>query len=328
MIEIQQHTFQKTLHDVKHLNDLSIGYLEQLTKQYPWFVSAHQLLAKKYQLLNHQNFNEQLQHAALLSYSRAELFNLIETDITPKVIEIPKIEIKKEEKRIESKSEMVQEKIVSAPLIEDKKIEKVVVGKIEFVAEKVEPKIEVAETIISKVEKKSEPIFKDEVIEKPILMKSEIEKKKIEAPKQIVEKEFSVSNKMKMNSSKVEETPKSFTSWLKKYSKGSKVGEEKMVEQKPVAPKKSDFISKIEDGYDDNDENEVDDLKINLAELSSFSMQQHDEFVTETMAKIYVEQEKFDKAISTYEKLSLLKPEKSVFFASRIVEINNKIKQQ
>jgi hypothetical protein len=133
---------------------------------------------------------------------------------------------------------------------------------------------------------------------------------------------------MKMNSSKVEETPKSFTSWLKKYSKGSKVGEEKMVEQKPVAPKKSDFISKIEDGYDDNDENEVDDLKINLAELSSFSMQQHDEFVTETMAKIYVEQEKFDKAISTYEKLSLLKPEKSVFFASRIVEINNKIKQQ
>ncbi|MFM2049311.1 MAG: hypothetical protein RI955_1859, partial [Bacteroidota bacterium] len=224
MIEIQQHTFQKALHDVKHLNDLSIGYLEQLTKQYPWFVSAHQLLAKKYQLLNHQNFNEQLQHAALLSYSRAELFNLIETDITPKVIEAPKIEIKKEEKRIESKVEMVQEKIVSAPLIEEKKIKNVVVEKIEFGAEKVEPKIEVAETIIPKVEKKSEPIFKEEIIEKPILIK--IEEKKVEAPKQIVEKEFSVSNKMKMNSSK-EEAPKSFTSWLKTYSKGSKVGEEK-----------------------------------------------------------------------------------------------------
>ncbi|MFM2225912.1 MAG: hypothetical protein RJA07_2114 [Bacteroidota bacterium] len=315
MVEIQQHTFQKTLHDITHLNDLSIGYLEQLTKQYPWFVSAHQLLAKKYQLSDHQNFNKQLQHAALLSYNRTELFNLIETNIAPKPIETPKIEIKKEEITIELKAEIVEEKKVSTALIEEKKIEKEVVEKNEFVAEKLKPKIEKVETIITNIEKTVEQVLKEEISEK----------KKIEIPKQITEKEFPVNKKM--NSSK-EETPKSFTSWLKKYSKGSKVGEEKITDPKPAIQKKSDFISKIEDGYDDNNENEVDDLKINLAELSSFSMQQHDEFVTETMAKIYVEQEKFDKAISTYEKLSLLKPEKSVFFASRIVEIKNKIKQQ
>jgi hypothetical protein len=46
--------------------------------------------------------------------------------------------------------------------------------------------------------------------------------------------------------------------------------------------------------------------------------QHHDGFMTETLARIYVEQKNYDKAIQSYKILSLKYPEKSGFFADQI----------
>ena len=49
----------------------------------------------------------------------------------------------------------------------------------------------------------------------------------------------------------------------------------------------------------------------------------NDNLITETLAKIYVNQEKYNKAIRAYKILSLKYPKKSSFFADRIEKIKN-----
>lgn len=50
----------------------------------------------------------------------------------------------------------------------------------------------------------------------------------------------------------------------------------------------------------------------------------NDDILTETLARIYIKQGQFDKAINIFRKLGLKYPEKSSYFASRINELENK----
>ncbi len=52
------------------------------------------------------------------------------------------------------------------------------------------------------------------------------------------------------------------------------------------------------------------------------------ELITDTLAKIYIKQGKYEKAILAYEKLSLKYPEKNIYFASQIKKIKQLINNQ
>jgi len=65
--------------------------------------------------------------------------------------------------------------------------------------------------------------------------------------------------------------------------------------------------------------------KINLENKARKSAEDNSGFVSETLAKIYTEQGLYHKAVDTYKKLSLKYPEKSLYFAKLIEELNQKL---
>ncbi len=63
-----------------------------------------------------------------------------------------------------------------------------------------------------------------------------------------------------------------------------------------------------------------------VRDLSEPGTEEQGSFITETLAKIYINQGYYSRAINIYEKLSLQYPEKSAYFAGRIEKINDLIK--
>lgn len=59
----------------------------------------------------------------------------------------------------------------------------------------------------------------------------------------------------------------------------------------------------------------------NRIEIIEKSTAENDDIITETLATIYFQQKNFEKALDAYKKLSLKYPEKSIYFATRIKEI-------
>ena len=108
----------------------------------------------------------------------------------------------------------------------------------------------------------------------------------------------------------------SFSEWLAL----SKV---KKIERKP---KQTDLINKFIDKKTTISKPKKEQF-FKAVDVAKESLVENNELVTPTLAKVYLEQGYYDKAISAYIKLSLKYPEKNSFFANQI-NLINKLKEK
>lgn len=119
----------------------------------------------------------------------------------------------------------------------------------------------------------------------------------------------------------------SFSEWLKHLNQTSGAGDETSATQKNETPKADSFENKVQ--LLDSFVEKLPSLKKKVApgpktvpiEIGNLVNQGNDSLVTETLAKVYIGQKHYQKAIKAYQILKLKYPEKSSFFATQISEI-------
>ena len=115
-----------------------------------------------------------------------------------------------------------------------------------------------------------------------------------------------------------QEQEKFFVDWVMSYSNSEKEIEKRPLDSKieiidSFLEKKPKIPSRVGKGEKDEFLNLASHNKLNKSEL-----------MTETLAKIYVKQQKIKKALYAYKILSLKYPEKSSFFANQIKKLQKK----
>ncbi len=297
-------------HPDKVVGPVQTNQLEDVLEEYPYFQAARILHLKGLKNLNSFKYNNALKVAAAYTADRDILFDFI------------------------TSQEFLQNSIAdtisgkTAPL-----------GEQEIVSEEVLPNPKTDTALIEDSEDKPLPrSAKDaETILDPSLFKSKDPKvdKTIAEAKKKAEKELELGKPLPFT----KKEKYSFGEWLqltslksikKKSPKQKDSAYEEIreirfpLEEDTLKKKKFELIDKF---IEDNPKivpKENSASKVNIKEFTRFDK---NELMTETLAKVYLEQKKYKKAIQAYKILSLKYPEKSGSFADRIKAVE-KLQQE
>ena len=344
---MQKEEFINYLSEPARLDEKSLSNLRELLGDYPYFQAAHLLMVKNLSNLNHLKFDSQLRLSAAYVGNRKLLFRLLSAatvDPGSQVIAPVSEEPKEPFTAAQPESEPVE--TVTEENTGEKSIADIVLEQVAEMKQSLDrPANEEKETKPALADKKSgEEIFEiddrqeittgevpadqiqvtkskpdllviDEQEEPPVADKSGKKDEKISVKKsseKSAQKKTPLEKEIDLHESHL------FTSWLSLFWED----EEELNSRNDAGNgRKNDLIDafitnppRMERPAMITSDEEVEDV-------SRHSVMERDDFITETLARIYLKQKKYDKAISFYEKLSLKYPEKVSYFADQIEEI-------
>ncbi|MEZ4810633.1 MAG: hypothetical protein R2819_09755 [Allomuricauda sp.] len=275
--------------------------LEDIVEEYPYFQAARALHLKGLKNLDSYKYNNALKATAAHTADRDVLFDYI------------------------TSKEFIQNNIADAiagrgARLQDQKA----------ISEEIEPNPD-AETIQGESKEALPQNIQDaEQILNPTLFKSKKaeEPPKPEQPSKPVAKEEPNAGADLQLGKPLPFTKKekhSFTEWLQLTSKTQGQDPDGDALEELDKKKKFDLLDKFIENNPKIVPKEELKMKVNIKESTKFDK---NELMTETLAKVYLEQKKYKKAIQAFKILSLKYPEKSGFFADQIRAVKNLQKEK
>ena len=285
-----------------------INQLEEIITDYPYFQAAHAVHLKGLKNTNSFKYNNALKVTAAHTANRDVLFDFITSpeflDNSNKVTAITELAKLKE-------MNVTSEEVASPPNMLEESIDKPLPQNLDD-AEKIlnDDLFETKEPVIlEKAEDNEDEIEEEDEEEKPVEDKTESEKLNIGEPLHFTKKEkHSFAQWLELATPKPEEEPEEF----------KKEEAKKTEEKKPKKNTKFDLIDKFIKNNPKISPAKNIEKKVDISNSVKLNK---DELMTETLAKVYLEQKKYKKAIQAYRILSLKYPEKSSFFADRIKSV-------
>ncbi len=287
---MNQADFLDILQQPQQLNPEHLDELKAIVSEYPYFQSARALYLKGLKDKDSFKYNQELKHTAAYTTDRSVLFDYITSE------EFHQNEISKQ---IRQTYERLND-------IEVLDLQDISVNRSVMIDEALRQHIKATEPILDpelftpKTEEKTEPIID---VEPQAIQQSPEETLDIGKPLEFEKTEMhSFSEWLKITSFKpiirAQATAPTEANITTEPIEKKDVLVDKFISSKPKMPK-IESAGPIE----------------NLAEAN---MQKQEALMTETLARIYVEQKNYEKALQAYKILSLKYPEKSGFFADQI----------
>lgn len=327
------------------LTNVAVEELQQLTIEYPYFSAAHLLLCKKMQQEAHSHLQQQLYKTALYFPDEQWLrYLMLETETSESIDFTDKSEeelIKKEAKPNEAVDENIDEEDAEEVVTKEDELAVTDDNAHEKDAIKNEQKQTEAtnetedenlitlpvETVVEglpsnfdvQAEPEEMPLDEEELKEQSEPLPIEESNQKIASLLSGQAEEFNkpVAEEAEI---KIETEPLHSVDYF--ASQGIKIDEkrEENVFDKRVH-KFTDWLRQMKrinpQPVDLGTDSEEESFVANIADSSNHTK----EIITESMAEVLVKQNKKDKAVEIYEKLSLLYPLKNAYFAAKIQQI-------
>ncbi|WP_264565425.1 tetratricopeptide repeat protein [Flavobacterium sp. N3904] len=311
-------SYNYLLNQPEEINEMQTVALEKVLDEFPFFQSARALRLKGLYNQNSYKYNFALKVAAAHTTDRSVLFDFITSE---SFIAIQKKAYDKKTQEllnitvVDSQVVVKDEPIVvTASALEQSILTSIKESSAVIVPEKVSIPIE-----IKSIEKSLEQSILSSNNEQPL--------SSVEENTEIAEKKLEIGAPIDFSKDETH----SFQQWLQ-ISRIQPIVRENLNENNSMAKepiidedkkKKAELIDKFIETSP-----KIPPIKPGVVFTPNLDLNKEDNsyLMTETLAKVYLEQKKYQKAIQAYEILILKYPEKSSFFADRIKDI--KIVQQ